>query len=191
MNYADVEAELAATARDSGRACGPCTACCTTMRVDALGKPANVRCPHAGTGCGIYPTRPDECRTYYCLWRLGVDEEDERPDRSGYHLSPQAHPGNPGDGVLALFLLRSAADVMLSPLTQELLRQTLDEGVPVVIFRPDGYQEIMWPDGWTQAQVAEGWARCKIEEKKELARQGLDAPPPMEGGKSGWDRRSL
>ena len=49
------------------RQCGPCTVCCTELKIFApeLKKEARVPCPHLGAkGCGIYDTRPQICRSY-------------------------------------------------------------------------------------------------------------------------------
>lgn len=73
------------------RACGECTACCTSLAVHELRKRAFKKCEHVcATGCGIYAERPGGCRTFRCLW-LGTEGEDtsalvrdeERPDKSG------------------------------------------------------------------------------------------------------------
>ena len=74
--------------RAAGRRCGPCSLCCTLLRVDALNKPAGRDCIHqrsgeASGGCGIHDTRPPVCRAYRCLWLQGGLEDDERPDRIG------------------------------------------------------------------------------------------------------------
>ncbi len=70
------------------RSCGSCTACCTTLRVDAIEKPDGAPCPHEGPpgkpGCTIYERRPAECSVFFCAWRIGVGRESERPDRVGY-----------------------------------------------------------------------------------------------------------
>ncbi len=54
------------------RGCDGCTLCCKIMKVPALEKPAGTWCKHCrtSTGCGIYETRPTECRTFICgyLW---------------------------------------------------------------------------------------------------------------------------
>jgi hypothetical protein len=54
------------------RGCDGCTLCCKMMGVPALSKPANAWCPHCrtGSGCGIYDTRPTECRTFQCGYLL-------------------------------------------------------------------------------------------------------------------------
>lgn len=42
------------------------------MGVTALAKPAGKWCAHfsRARGCGIYETRPDDCRVFNCLWLL-------------------------------------------------------------------------------------------------------------------------
>jgi hypothetical protein len=68
-----------------GRACGPCTLCCKLLFVEAIHKPVNKWCQHCaiGRGCGVYETRPEECRDFYCgfmtLPHLG---EEWRPSNS-------------------------------------------------------------------------------------------------------------
>ncbi len=94
--------------RAAARSCGPCSLCCSVLRVDDLEKPAGMNCRHqlgvpAGDpdeamiadgsqpspigpvagGCGIYHDRPSICRAYQCLWRQGGLEDDERPDETG------------------------------------------------------------------------------------------------------------
>ena len=92
----------------SGRkTCGPCTLCCKVMAVDELAKPVGVLCPHvrAGSGCGIYETRPHACRTFECVWLM--DEEmphrfrSDQPkvvldqDATGDWLVARCDPANP------------------------------------------------------------------------------------------------
>ena len=74
------------------RQCGPCTLCCTILAVKEIDKPAGVKCKHlTDKGCGIYETRPEECRRYYCLWAdpkaEGLTPEWGRPDRTGLILN--------------------------------------------------------------------------------------------------------
>ena len=70
--------------------CGPCNVCCDVVGVDAIGKPYYARCPHLNTesktgGCGIYETRPEQCRAYRCPWHLGIlgPRTDRRPLECG------------------------------------------------------------------------------------------------------------
>lgn len=64
------------------RQCGDCTLCCKVMAIEQLDKPANVWCPHCNPkrGCAIYANRPDECRSFRCLWLAN--------DRLGYSWNP-------------------------------------------------------------------------------------------------------
>ncbi len=70
------------------RRCGPCSLCCTLLRVDELGKLGGEPCRHQRIGhreggCGIHAIRPGVCRAYRCLWLQGSLEESDRPDRLG------------------------------------------------------------------------------------------------------------
>jgi len=64
------------------RECGDCTLCCKVMAIEALAKPAGAWCPQCepGSGCQIHAKRPDECRTFSCLWLMD--------DRLGQHWKP-------------------------------------------------------------------------------------------------------
>lgn len=66
------------------RECGSCTMCCKSMSVWEIEKPNNVWCRHVRnhSSCAIYETRPTSCRTFNCLWLLGVGTDAMRPDRS-------------------------------------------------------------------------------------------------------------
>ena len=77
--------------RAASRSCGPCSLCCTVLRVDELEKRAGTNCEHQcfggddgdQWGCAIHASRPLICRRYECLWLQGGLEEDERPDKTG------------------------------------------------------------------------------------------------------------
>jgi hypothetical protein len=67
------------------RECGSCTLCCKVLAVSALEKPAGTWCRHCrpGKGCGIYEERPQECRTFRCLWLADPNFPEEfKPERS-------------------------------------------------------------------------------------------------------------
>lgn len=71
-----------------GRACGPCMACCTCMRIGELEKPIDTHCPNeqaVGGGCSIYAQRPQSCAAFECLWLQGLVTGDDRrrPDQLG------------------------------------------------------------------------------------------------------------
>jgi hypothetical protein len=77
------------------RACGTCTACCHVFAVKAVASPQYTWCRECevGVGCRIYDARPEECRGFYCLWRMGFGTEDDRPDRRGVVLDLQVEAG--------------------------------------------------------------------------------------------------
>jgi hypothetical protein len=71
----------------SDRACGECQMCCIVPSIDKpeIQKVPGAPCRHcANGGCGIYETRPQICRAYYCGWRRTRSFPDGwRPDISG------------------------------------------------------------------------------------------------------------
>lgn len=90
-----------------GRACGSCTLCCKVIAVEDFQKPPGVWCAHCvrGKGCGIYQTRPTDCRTFFCEWMLAPSLGPEwKPERAkfalvvgeGGHLTAFVDPGFPG-----------------------------------------------------------------------------------------------
>lgn len=100
-------AALAAARVVPGRNCGTCTMCCKLIAVIDLDKQPGVWCPHCvrGKGCGIYETRPVECRTFYCHWMLEKGLGPEwKPERAkfalvtsaGGHITAFVDPGLPG-----------------------------------------------------------------------------------------------
>lgn len=68
------------------RACGSCSACCTTHSVRSIGKPAQQTCPHValGGGCGVYTTtKPHECGNYLCAWLRKEVPIEYAPEATG------------------------------------------------------------------------------------------------------------
>ena len=56
------------------RACGTCTMCCKVYRIPILNKQEGKWCAHCaiGSGCRIYEDRPEQCRSFVCLWLQDV-----------------------------------------------------------------------------------------------------------------------
>ncbi len=91
------------------RSCGPCTMCCKVYDVPPIdNKPRGVWCKHCkpGRGCGIWESRPQFCKDFFCNWIVNPSLGEEwRPDRSKLVLNyrPEAgafmvmvDPGAPG-----------------------------------------------------------------------------------------------
>jgi hypothetical protein len=67
------------------KTCGSCTFCCKLFEIAAFEKPVGTWCQHCkiGSGCGIYESRPQECRDFACQWLRFEDMPDNlRPDRT-------------------------------------------------------------------------------------------------------------
>jgi Fe-S-cluster containining protein len=91
----------------AGRSCGGCTMCCKVLGITELQKPVGTWCPHCdiGKGCKIYSNRPEECRTFFCLWLVDARfSEAWKPDRSkmvlttgqeGNSVEIRCDPGSP------------------------------------------------------------------------------------------------
>jgi Fe-S-cluster containining protein len=61
---------------DRGRPCDGCTKCCTWLRAEAYEYKFGdgVSCGYLkDTGCGIYETRPDGCRSFQCYWKTNLE----------------------------------------------------------------------------------------------------------------------
>lgn len=101
------------------RSCGECQACCTVIGIQG-----DKNCPPSGVyeacthlcekGCGIYSYRPEECRTYECLWQRGLLTKDEhRPDRLGILIDKRrsgvGDKGSAPRDVLVLWEVRAGA----------------------------------------------------------------------------------
>lgn len=100
--------EPASGGRIPGKTCGSCTLCCKLFAVPPVDdKPPGVWCRHCtpGAGCGIWATRPEFCRVYFCHWHydasLGLEWRPEvarfivsREPRGGGVLSVVTDPGH-------------------------------------------------------------------------------------------------
>ncbi len=80
------------------RKCGQCSVCCTSLLIDTpeLAKQAGTFCKHLAetSGCSIYETRPEVCKSWKCGW-LQLDKltPQLRPDRSKVLIIINPQPG--------------------------------------------------------------------------------------------------
>ena len=79
------------------RKCGGCQLCCEIFGVAELDKEQLKKCKHqCESGCGIYVTRPRECKIYQCLWKFDENvPEAHRPDRLGVVIDKRETPIGP------------------------------------------------------------------------------------------------
>jgi hypothetical protein len=64
--------------------------CCKLPHIEELEKPAGRWCRHAvtGKGCGIYESRPQICRRFYCQWMIEPDlGPGWKPDKAKFLMS--------------------------------------------------------------------------------------------------------
>ena len=123
------------------RDCGACTACCHSLGVDELQKPTFLSCEHIGPrGCRCYHTRPASCRSFQCLWLLGMLDEADRPDRLGVIFCSTHHPavGN------VPMLVEHRPGALRNVTVQRKLDAMLDR-VPVVVLTQHGREVLSRP----------------------------------------------
>ena len=67
----------------AGRTCGDCAMCCKIPLIPELEKPYNTWCTHCvdRASCGIYETRPERCRDYFCYFMTSTLGEEWRPSK--------------------------------------------------------------------------------------------------------------
>jgi hypothetical protein len=117
-----------------GRACGSCTACCKISSIDvpSLRKPAGIMCPNCtGTNCSIYDTRPEPCRTFFCLWRKVATMPDAlRPDRIGvmFTIESIAAPQNPFERQFVIWRALNALADFDTPGARQALQVFMERG---------------------------------------------------------------
>jgi hypothetical protein len=128
--------------------CGECSVCCEVLTFALAGalKPSGVMCPHcrAPSGCGIYQTREEVCRSYYCGWRH-LDLPDEwRPDRSHFLISLRPGPDGSTPGV-EFTLLGADSGLDWLPFLK-FLAALADQATPV-------YLSLLGEPGWQSPWV--------------------------------------
>lgn len=154
----------------SARACGPCTLCCSVLRVDELGKRGGEPCPHlrdptAGApGCGIHGERPAICRRYRCLWLQGGLEEEDRPDRLGAVLDLLTESG------ITHLAVREAVPGAVADRPR--LRAIADRYRAFLPVRVTDGRDPMNPDAPVRVLLAEGEERRIEGERVTLFRDG-------------------
>ena len=111
------------SAGDSPLQCGPCTACCTLLKIEELQKPMRHACDQVTpAGCRHYADRPRPCREFECLWRRGLlgPEIALRPDQLGVMFDQFAWRSNGESQAIAMELWTAAFD---QPVVQQILHR--------------------------------------------------------------------
>lgn len=63
------------------RECGDCSECCIVHGMPGGSTPCRYLAE--GGGCGIYNRRPATCADWFCEWRYGLGNDEDRPDKIG------------------------------------------------------------------------------------------------------------
>ena len=71
------------------RDCGDCNLCCKLPRTDFKEEYQWCKSCDVGNGCKIYSTRPQVCKDFKCLWKLGMCEERLKPNKVGFYIVPE------------------------------------------------------------------------------------------------------
>jgi hypothetical protein len=149
------------------RACGSCTQCCKTMKVEApsLHKAKDVWCPHCeiGRGCTIYAERPQPCRDFECLWLRGSGSEAMRPDRCKVVLTaPEPIPEMPR-GVLLAHVDPTRPEAWRNGEMGRWLEQGVNQGVTVMLILGATHRKVITQD----AHIA-GWLERALKSHPDL-----------------------
>jgi hypothetical protein len=135
-----------------GRECGTCDACCVSLTIDDpdLQKPQGYRCRNLvrNVGCGVYETRPQTCRTFYCGWRrLKWIRASLRPDISRVLVRMQFEKpvGDAPPRLGVVFVLLEASSLKAEGLAETVAAAVAGD-VPV-------YLSVPGPPGFTSGQA--------------------------------------
>ena len=159
------------------RQCGECMVCCEYMPINTatLKKRAEVLCDHCivNQGCSIYPTRPNVCRTWHCLWRRDAAMADElRPDKSRMIFSLIIHDEERSlfeTAHITCIAMKSKSDYD-APLVAATIARYIDEGILPVWLGYGGGKTIVYPD----AELADAILKPVSTRFPQLVQKGKD-----------------
>lgn len=155
------------------RPCGDCTACCVLPNIDTpqLVKPEGVVCPHCtGTGCGVYDSRPEVCRTFNCAWkRIASMPPETRPDKLGVMFTLERHlpPRNVFEHLYVAAVAVSDPAALRSRLARDALHM-LSEGVLPLFVSWAGTKTLVHPE----PALADAIANPAPQRDRALVKQG-------------------
>jgi Fe-S-cluster containining protein len=126
------------------RPCGECSVCCEVLEIPTLKKPKKTLCANvcSSGGCSIYQDRPDECRTFQCIWSEGYTGDGQRPDKSGimaYHIDTQY------GSTLLILEVKEKAFTRRASLKERLIKFAEKRNTPVFVSNYQGETIAMIP----------------------------------------------
>ena len=125
------------------RTCGECYHCCVAFGIRELKKHQDQACRHLDgrnptARVSIYAHRPKACREYICLWRDGLFDDEDRPDKSDVI----AHCDHLNEGVVPQLVLPLDKDA-----NNEALRRIhewfADINIAQILYRTTGTNHLM------------------------------------------------
>lgn len=128
------------------RECGDCTLCCTLLELHEVASKIDETCRHCNNGCEIHDSKPDECKTYQCMWSQMETVGDElRPDKCGIIFDRASN-----DVITA----RLEKGKLMNPFVSGQVNAFINEGFSVNIFRGKEMKTFL-NDNHTQEYVVE------------------------------------
>ena len=114
--------------------CGQCTQCCVDLELTEIPSKIGERCRHCtiGKGCNIYNERPQECRSFQCMYsQMEYAPIELRPDHCGVIFSRK------GNDVIAG---RIGHDSYMSDLALKQIYDFNKQGFSVILYRGAEYK---------------------------------------------------
>ncbi len=156
-----------------GRECGACNACCVVPLIESpqFSKPSGAACRHSNGGCGIYESRPDVCRRFFCGWRRSALIPDGwRPDISGVFVTMEA-------AGLNLMLVGNPLKTVRQPWFVDFVAGAVTQRIPLLLGLPgpEGMQAAMLKLNGAEMENAARTARGAVKDVLERTLKRLSA----------------
>tara|TARA_R110000772_G_scaffold47449_4_gene108523 strand:+ start:65 stop:514 length:450 start_codon:yes stop_codon:yes gene_type:complete len=133
------------------RECGECTLCCLILPIIDTQSPPNTLCKHCtlSKGCGIYDTRPNNCRNYNCEWILSDDiPMDLKPNKSHMIFEKITHT------IQLANLEHTHLDAWKEQNVLDYIQELNDKGISVIISSFTNTEKVIFPStGRSQSSV--------------------------------------
>ena len=142
--------------------CGACTACCTVLGVNSIGKAPHTPCEHLiqigrvfpgqrPYGCSVYHERPRECKHFQCAYLMGCfgnQVPQYRPDKMGLMIQAP-HASSPlADSLICWELRPDACDTGVG---KEFLDELTKRCLVFIIFHKKSSDLTTGTRKWTMA----------------------------------------
>lgn len=115
------------------------------MLPDGSPKPPCTSCPFQSQlgGCRVYGNRPEDCRTYRCMWLDGLGRLSDRPDKIGALF--EEHFETP----MPVVVVRTTGPGRLhNPRVKALLKGIRDKKTATAVVHPEQARKAYEEHGW-------------------------------------------